>query len=166
MPLKTDINIWRRLMSSIQQTPIDIHADDLDELETQEWLEALSAVLDREGPERAHYLIERLTDLARRSGSRIPFSPYTAYLNTIPVGLEPEYPGDPVLEERIRSYIRWNAMAMVVKANQDAPSDGGGLGGHIASFASLATMIECEIGRASCRERAEMWVGGESVRSK
>src|SRR5690625_7913488 len=89
-------------MSSIQHTPIDIHAEDLDELETQEWLEALSAVLDREGPERAHYLIERLTDLARRSGSRIPFSPHTAYLNTIPVGLEPEYPGDPVLEERIQ----------------------------------------------------------------
>lgn len=130
-------------MSSIQHTPIDIHAEDIDELETQEWLEALSAVLDREGPERAHYLIERLTDLARRSGSRIPFSPHTAYLNTIPVGLEPEYPGDPVLEERIRSYIRWNAMAMVVKANQHSPSDGGGLGGHIASFASLATMIEC-----------------------
>jgi len=130
-------------MSSLQHTPIDIHAEDVDELETQEWMDALAAVLDREGPERAHYLIERLTDLARRSGSRIPFSPYTAYLNTIPVGLEPEYPGDPVLEERIRSYIRWNAMAMVVKANQDAPSDGGGLGGHIASFASLATMIEC-----------------------
>jgi len=130
-------------MSSIQHTPIDIHAQDIDELETQEWLDALSAVLDREGPERAHYLIERLTDLARRSGSRIPFSPFTAYLNTIPVGLEPEYPGDPVIEERIRSYIRWNAMAMVVKANQNPPADGGGLGGHIASFASLATMIEC-----------------------
>jgi len=130
-------------MSSLQHTPIDINADDIDELETQEWIDALSAVLDREGPERAHYLIERLTDLARRSGSRIPFSAYTAYLNTIPVGLEPEYPGDPVLEERIRSYIRWNAMAMVVKANQNPPADGGGLGGHIASFASLATMIEC-----------------------
>src|SRR5690606_38690893 len=68
---------------------------------------------------------------------------HTAYVNTIPVGLEPKYPGDPVLEERIRSYIRWNAMAMVVKANQVTPPDGGSLGGHIASFASLATMIEC-----------------------
>src|SRR5690625_6331460 len=103
----------------------------------------MSAGLDRESPERAHYLIERLTDLARRSGSRIPFSPHTAYLNTIPVGLEPEYPGDPVLEERIRSYIRWNAMAMVVMANENPRTDGGGLGGHMAFFDSLATMFEC-----------------------
>ena len=62
-------------------------ANDVDSLETQEWLDALAAVLDREGPERAHYLLERLTDLARRSGAHIPFSPNTAYLNTIPVGL-------------------------------------------------------------------------------
>ena len=130
-------------MSSLDQVKNSASADNDEVLETQEWLEALEAVLDREGPARAHYLIERLTDVARRSGSRIPFSPYTAYVNTIPVGLEPQYPGDPVLEERLRSYIRWNAMAMVVKANQETPADGGGLGGHIASFASLATMIEC-----------------------
>src|SRR5699024_6134497 len=95
-------------------------------LETQEWLEALEAVLDREGPERAHFLLERLIDLARRSGAYIPFSPNTAYVNTIPPGLETPHPGDQVLEERIRSYIRWNAMAMVVKANRDSPADGGG----------------------------------------
>jgi len=112
-------------------------------LETQEWLEALEAVLDREGPQRAHALLERLIDLARRSGAHIPFSPNTAYVNTIPPGLEPPHPGNMALEERIRSYIRWNAMAMVVKANRHAPTDGGDLGGHIASFASLATMIGC-----------------------
>lgn len=112
-------------------------------LETQEWLEALEAVLDREGPERAHFLLEKLIDLARRSGAHIPFSPNTAYVNTIPPGLEPSHPGDLVLEERIRSYVRWNAMAMVVKANSHNPADGGDLGGHIASFASLATMIGC-----------------------
>jgi len=112
-------------------------------LETQEWLEALEAVLDREGPGRAHELLERLIDLARRSGAHIPFSPNTAYVNTIPPGLEPPHPGNMALEERIRSYIRWNAMAMVVKANRHAPNDGGDLGGHIASFASLATMIGC-----------------------
>jgi len=112
-------------------------------LETQEWLEALEAVLDREGPQRAHQLLERLIDLARRSGAHIPFSPNTAYVNTIPPGLEPPHPGNMALEERIRSYIRWNAMAMVVKANRQAPADGGDLGGHIASFASLATMIGC-----------------------
>jgi len=120
----------------------DAHTDD-QELETQEWLEALEAVLDREGPQRAHYLLERLIDLARRSGAHIPFSPNTAYVNTIPPGLEPAHPGNMALEERIRSYIRWNAMAMVVKANRHAPADGGDLGGHIASFASLATMIGC-----------------------
>ena len=112
-------------------------------LEEQEWLEALEAVLDREGPERAHYLLERLIDLARRSGAYIPFSANTAYVNTIPPGLEPPHPGNLVLEERIRSYVRWNAMAMVVKANSTHPADGGDLGGHIASFASLATMIGC-----------------------
>ena len=89
-------------------------ANDVDSLETQEWLDALEAVLDREGPERAHYLLERLTDLARRSGAHIPFSPNTAYLNTIPAGLEPPHPGNLELESRIRHYIRWNAMAMVV----------------------------------------------------
>ncbi|GAA4419009.1 pyruvate dehydrogenase E1 component [Advenella faeciporci] len=116
---------------------------DVDAVETQEWLEALEAVLDREGPERAHFILEKLIDLARRSGSNIPFSPHTAYVNTIPPGLEPPNPGNLALEERIRSYVRWNAMAMVVKANSHEPVDGGDLGGHIASFASLATMIGC-----------------------
>ena len=116
---------------------------DDDSQETQEWLDALAAVLDREGPERAHYLLERLTDLARRSGAHIPFNANTAYLNTIPAGLEPVHPGNQELEARIRSYIRWNAMAMVVKANKHNPPDGGDLGGHIASFASLATIIGC-----------------------
>ena len=118
-------------------------ANDEDLLETQEWLDALAAVLDKEGPERAHYLLERLTDLARRSGANIPYSANTAYLNTIPAGLQPPLPGNPDIEERIRAYIRWNAMAMVVKANKHNPPDGGDLGGHIASFASLATMIGC-----------------------
>jgi pyruvate dehydrogenase E1 component len=116
-------------------------ANDPDPLETQEWLEALEAVLDREGPERAHYLLEKLIDQARRSGANIPFSPHTAYVNTIPAALETRSPGNHEYEERIRSYIRWNAMAMVVRANKVSPPDGGGLGGHIASFASLATMI-------------------------
>ena len=118
-------------------------ANDVDLIETQEWLDALAAVLDKEGPERAHYLLERLTDLARRSGADIPYSANTAYLNTIPVGQQPPLPGNPDIEERIRAYIRWNAMAMVVKANKHNPPDGGDLGGHIASFASVATMIGC-----------------------
>src|SRR5690606_37862509 len=145
---------WRDVWSRHRTTPQETHpmssldqvhaaAADIDQQETQEWIDALEAVLDREGAERAHYLIERLIDLARRSGAHIPYSLNTAYVNTIPPGLEPAHPGNMVLEERIRSYIRWNAMAMVVKANKVEPPDGGSLGGHIASFASLATMIEC-----------------------
>ncbi|MGE4124087.1 MAG: pyruvate dehydrogenase (acetyl-transferring), homodimeric type [Pusillimonas sp.] len=129
-------------MSSLEKVGIASQAD-IDAVETQEWLEALEAVLEQEGPERAHFLLERLVDLARRSGAHIPFSPNTAYVNTIPPGLEPGHPGNLELEARIRSYIRWNAMAMVVRANRHNPPDGGDLGGHIASFASLATMIGC-----------------------
>ncbi|MGE0808906.1 MAG: pyruvate dehydrogenase (acetyl-transferring), homodimeric type [Burkholderiaceae bacterium] len=114
---------------------------DSDALETREWLDALEAVIDREGPERAHFLLERMIEKSRRSGAYIPFSPYTAYVNTIPTQLEARSPGNAEYEERIRSYIRWNAMAMVVRANKHNPPDGGDLGGHIASFASLATMI-------------------------
>ena len=130
-------------MSSIENLISLSNINDDDALETQEWLEALESVLDRAGPERAHFLLERLIELARRSGAYIPFSANTAYVNTIPPGLEKPSPANHVLEERIRSYIRWNAMAMVVKANNYDTPDGGALGGHIASFASLATMIGC-----------------------
>ena len=125
-------------MSAVPQSPA---SQDPDSLETQEWLDALEAVLDREGPERAHRLLEALIEKARRNGAFIPFSANTAYINTIPVQLEARSPGNAEYEERIRSYIRWNAMAMVVRANRLDPPDGGDLGGHIASFASLATMI-------------------------
>ena len=115
--------------------------DDHDPIETQEWLDALESVIALEGADRAHYLLERMIELARRSGGHIPFSPNTAYINTIPPQLEVASPGNAEFEERIRSYIRWNAMAMVVRANSHNPADGGDLGGHIATFASLATMI-------------------------
>jgi pyruvate dehydrogenase E1 component len=112
-------------------------ANDPDTVETKEWLEALEAVIENEGPERAHYLMERLVDLARRRGAHIPFSSNTAYVNTIPAHLEEHCPGNLEFEERLRSWMRWNAMAMVVKANR---ADGD-LGGHISSFASLANML-------------------------
>ncbi|HEU0199195.1 MAG TPA: pyruvate dehydrogenase (acetyl-transferring), homodimeric type, partial [Burkholderiaceae bacterium] len=118
--------------------PNQIAANDPDALETQEWLEALEGVIEREGPERAHYLLEKLVEQARRSGAYIPYSPNTAYINTIPPHLEEHSPGDPAIEERIRSYVRWNAMAMVVRANRGE----GDLGGHIASYASVGTMME------------------------
>ncbi|MDH3688921.1 MAG: pyruvate dehydrogenase (acetyl-transferring), homodimeric type [Gammaproteobacteria bacterium] len=113
-------------------------AIDIDPVETQEWLDALTAVLDREGPDRAHYLLEHLIDAARRSGSYVPFSPNTAYLNTIPAGQEQRSPGDAAMEWRIRSLIRWNALATVVRANRISTE----LGGHIASFASSATLYD------------------------
>jgi pyruvate dehydrogenase E1 component len=113
-------------------------ANDPDTLETAEWLDALEAVIEREGPQRAHYLLEALIEKARRSGAHVPYSANTAYINTIPPHLEEHSPGDAALEERIRSYIRWNAMAMVVRANRGE----GDLGGHIASYASVNTLME------------------------
>jgi pyruvate dehydrogenase E1 component len=115
-----------------------IAANDDDASETREWLDALEAVLEREGPERAHFLLEALIDKARREGAHIPYSANTAYLNTIPSHQEEPLPGDAAIEERIRSYIRWNAMAMVVRANRGE----GDLGGHIASYASVNTLME------------------------
>jgi pyruvate dehydrogenase E1 component len=111
---------------------------DDDPQETQEWLEALDAVIDIEGVERSHYLLEKLIDKARRSGVNLPYSANTAYINTIPTHKEEYTPGDPALEWRIRSINRWNAMAMVVKANRKNSE----LGGHIASYASAATLYE------------------------
>ncbi len=113
------------------------HPDD-DAQETQEWLDALDAVIEIEGVERSHYLLERLIDQARRSGVNLPYSAKTAYINTIPPHREQYTPGDPELEWKIRSINRWNAMAMVVKANRKNSE----LGGHIASYASAATLYE------------------------
>ena len=110
---------------------------DLDPQETQEWLDALDGVLAAEGPDRAHFLIEALIDKARRSGAYLPFSANTAYINTIPVDKQVKLPGDFNIEQKIRTYVRWNAMAMVLRANKDT-----NVGGHIASFASAATLYD------------------------
>ncbi|MFO1289767.1 MAG: pyruvate dehydrogenase (acetyl-transferring), homodimeric type [Nitrosomonas sp.] len=110
---------------------------DIDPQETQEWLDALESVLINEGPERAHYLLERLVEKARRSGAYLPYSANTAYINTIPSGKEERSLGDHAIEHRIRSYVRWNAMAMVLRANRNT-----NVGGHIASFASAATLYD------------------------
>jgi pyruvate dehydrogenase E1 component len=113
-------------------------ADDLDPTETREWLESIDSVLRAEGPERAHYLIDRVVEHARRSGAYLPYSANTAYVNTISVGQQPLYPGDRAIERRIEAYIRWNAAAMVVAANRKSTE----YGGHIASYASSATLYE------------------------
>jgi pyruvate dehydrogenase E1 component len=111
---------------------------DIDPEETREWIESLASTLEREGVERTHFLLEQLVDHARRSGAHLPFEATTSYVNTIPVTKQPRVPGDPGLERRIRSLIRWNALAMVVNANRSSSE----LGGHIASFASAATLYD------------------------
>jgi len=116
---------------------------DLDPEETREWLDALSGVIETEGRGRAHDLLEQLLDHARQAGIDLPFSANTAYVNTIAVQDEAQFPGNMEIEERLRAFMRWNALAMVVRANRHEPPDGGDLGGHISSFASLATMLGC-----------------------
>jgi pyruvate dehydrogenase E1 component len=112
-------------------------APDHDPQETQEWLAALEGVLAAEGTDRAHFLIEALIDKARRSGAYLPFSANTAYINTIPVEKQVRLPGDFNIEQKIRHYVRWNAMAMVLRANKHS-----NVGGHIASFASAAMLYD------------------------
>ena len=116
----------------------EFHDQDIDPVETQEWLDSLSSVLKEEGPERAHFLMEKLVRYIRRRGIYMPFSATTAYLNTIPVGKEQKSPGNHELEHRIRSLVRWNAAALVLNASKKNLE----LGGHIASFQSCATLYD------------------------
>ena len=117
---------------------IELLQRDVDPEETREWKDALEAVVERDGPERAHYLVEALVDKARRSGAYLPYNATTAYINTIPPHQEAARRGDPALERRIKSILRWNAMAMVVRANRD----GKNVGGHIATYQSVANLYE------------------------
>ncbi|MGI9270470.1 MAG: pyruvate dehydrogenase (acetyl-transferring), homodimeric type [Woeseiaceae bacterium] len=112
--------------------------DDIDPIETSEWVESIDSVLSQHGPERAHFLLNQMIDFARRSGAYLPYSPNTAYLNTISTGRQPEYPGDRTIERRLEAFLRWNAMAMVVQANRVSSE----YGGHISSYASSATLYE------------------------
>lgn len=107
-------------------------------VETQEWLESMDYVLQHGGPERVRYLLEQLQLHAYENGVRLPFSANTPYINTIPGDDQPPYPGNREIERRIKSLIRWNAMAMVVRANVASP----GIGGHISTYASAATLYE------------------------
>ena len=111
---------------------------DIDAVETSEWLEALDAVLSHDGPERARAILTRLIERAQHAGTGPIASLNTPYVNTIPAELEPPFPDDPALERRLRSIIRWNAIAIVVRANKVSSE----LGGHIASYQSLATLYE------------------------
>ena len=111
---------------------------DLDPDETREWLDSLEYVLDNAGVDRANFLLERLSARMTKSGARLPYTITTPYRNTIPSSQEAFMPGDLFMERRIRSLIRWNALAMVVRANRRE----GELGGHISSFASSATLYD------------------------
>ena len=122
---------------AVQVTPTDAEAD-IQAVETQEWIDSLAWVLDHQGPERVRHLLEDLQIAARRAGVRIPFSANTPHINTIPAHEEVPYPGSREIERRIKSLIRWNAMAMVVRANHEES----GIGGHISTYASAATLYE------------------------
>ncbi|MDO6506029.1 pyruvate dehydrogenase (acetyl-transferring), homodimeric type [Colwellia sp. 4_MG-2023] len=116
----------------------DLPNIDIDSLETQEWLESMESVLENEGPERAHFLLEALIERARRGGTHLPFEATTAYVNTIPPGQEPHMPADQTIESRIRAAIRWNALVLVLRASKKDLE----LGGHIGSFASSSTLYD------------------------
>ena len=111
---------------------------DLDAFETSEWLEAIDSVLEHDGPARARHILTRVVERAQRAGTGSIATLNTPYVNTIPLEREAKLPGDPALERRLRSIMRWNAMAMVVRANKTSSA----LGGHIASYQSLATLYE------------------------
>ena len=115
----------------------DPHKDS-DQQATLDWIESLNSVIENEGVERAHYILERLIEYSRRHGVRLPYSPCTAYCNTIPLEQQQPFPGNRTIERRIKSIIRWNAMAMVARANKYNE----GIGGHISTFASAATLYE------------------------
>src|SRR6476661_8048866 len=111
---------------------------DTDPAETREWLDSLDGIIEVEGQDRAAFLLDELLDRARRRGTPVPYSAATPYLNTIPPDREAQHPGDRAIEHRIRSLIRWNAVAIVLRANKESSE----LGGHIASFQSAATLYD------------------------
>ncbi|MEL6794273.1 MAG: pyruvate dehydrogenase (acetyl-transferring), homodimeric type, partial [Pseudomonadota bacterium] len=111
---------------------------DIDPVETQEWREAVEDVIERDGPDRAHALLDTAVATARENGANLPFGSTTAYQNTIPADQQPAFPGDIDMEWRIRTINRWNAMATVVRRNKVSSE----YGGHIASFASSAVMYD------------------------
>jgi pyruvate dehydrogenase E1 component len=115
-----------------------VEQPDIDPAETEEWLESLRYVLESKGRDRATYLLAKLNETAHQEGVKLPFSATTPYVNTIAADKQPPYPGNREIERRIKSIIRWNAMAMVVRANRDHD----GIGGHISTYASAATLYE------------------------
>ena len=136
---KEKVIVSKNLNKKKEQSIIQVtNSIDIDPLETQDWLESLSAVISKDGNHRAHFLIKELINKAYREGANIPYTQNTPYINTIPPEAEVKSNGDQNIERRIRSLIRWNAAAMVVRANKKFPE----LGGHIGTFASAATLYD------------------------
>ncbi len=138
-----------------QNSPIP---NDVDPAETAEWLESLDYVLERKGPERVQQLLTALEQAAIRHGVELPFTATTPYVNTIPHDKEPRYPGKRELERRIKSFVRWNAMAMVTRANRDFH----GIGGHISTYASSANLYEVGMNHFF-RGRGESGYDGDQI---
>ncbi len=133
MTMTTSESPWQTALERVRDTA---GADDW--LETNDWIDSLRDVARRRGPERVSRLLQTLQIEAQRSGIRLPVTSQTPYVNSIPIEKQPPYPGDLNIERRIKSIIRWNAMAMVVEANQNNH----GIGGHISTYASAATLYE------------------------
>ena len=136
----------------------DLDAEDAEVAETREWIEALDEVIEVQGPERAQYLLKKLKERGHERALDLPFTANTPYVNTIPRSAQPPYPGDRQLERRIKSLIRWNAMAMVVRANKQHE----GLGGHISTFASAATLYQVGMNHFF-RGRGDGGFGGDLI---
>jgi len=136
-PMGTRLKCWHLFDQSMERMA-ESEIRELDEIETREWLDSFDYVIQRRGPERARTLLEQLRRHAQQAGVTTPFSANTPYLNTIPVERQPVYPGSREIERRIKSLVRWNALAMVVRANREES----GIGGHISTYASAATLYE------------------------
>ena len=121
-----------------QQDGLVTKHQDVDPVETREWLDAIDTVIANEGVDRARFLLERLIGRMRQAGADLPFSATTPYVNTIPVSAQAQRPSDFRVEARLSSITRWNAMALVVAANKESTE----LGGHVASYASAATLYD------------------------
>jgi len=134
------------------------HSLDVDPAETSEWLESLAYVLESKGRDRVRYLLSVLEEKAHLAGVTLPFAQNTPYINTIPVSEQPTFPGHREIERRIKSLVRWNAMAMVVRANRESS----GIGGHISSYASSATLVEIGMNHFF-RGRGENHFDGDQV---
>src|SRR3989344_1110145 len=117
---------------------VDKNMHELDDVEIKEWLGSLDYVLQTKSPQEVQYLLQQLKIRAQQAGIQVPFGVSTPYINTIPADKQPTFPGNRDIERRLKSLARWNAMAMVVRANRMET----GIGGHISTYASAATLVE------------------------